>query len=183
MLVANKIKLFFYNFTSLSILIILLTSCSLSPTRESPNSKNMQIYLPATFSPTRVIEQVEVQSNQEVPVEIDCSNNLEFLDDLTIPDGTIVSPGDTLDKQWQVKNSGTCNWDSKYHIRLVAGNDLGVDHEKALFPARSGKNADVRIEFSAPDDPGIYRSAWQAFDPDDQPFGDAFYIEIVVGSD
>jgi hypothetical protein len=52
--------------------------------------------------------------------------------------------------------------------------------EQALYPARSGTQVELRIVFTAPNEPGIYRSAWQAHDPEGQPFGDQFFIEIVV---
>lgn len=109
-----------------------------------------------------------------------CVNNLSFLDDLTIPDGTLVAPGIELDKRWQVSNSGTCNWDERYRLNLIAGLDLGASPEQALYPARSGSQADVGILFTAPTEPGTYRSAWQAYSPQGEPFGDPFFIEIVV---
>lgn len=167
----------------ISLITVICSGCSLSPERESPESKNLQSYRPATLSPTDIFEKESHESSVESPILDNCVNNLEFLDDITIPDGTIVTQGDTLDKRWEVKNSGTCNWDETYYVRLVAGDDLGVSIEKALYPARSGTNAEIRIEFTAPEDPGIYRSQWKAFDSDDQPFGDPFYIEVVVGSE
>lgn len=109
-----------------------------------------------------------------------CTPNLTFLSDLTIPDGTQVVPGATLDKRWRVENSGTCNWDVHYRVKLIAGDQMGASAEQALYPARSGAQATLRILFTAPIEPGTYRSAWQAYDPNGQPFGDVFFIEIVV---
>lgn len=109
-----------------------------------------------------------------------CTNILGFLEDLSIPDGTVFHPGEQLDKRWRVVNNGTCNWDERYSLKLVSGLPLGTSSEQALFPARSGAQADIRLVFIAPDDPGTYRSAWQAYDPEDTPFGDQFYIEFVV---
>lgn len=109
-----------------------------------------------------------------------CSNNLSYITDLTIPDGTVVTAGETIDKRWQVKNSGTCNWDQSYHFRLTAGSELGASNEQALFPARSGTEFPLRILFTAPQEPGTYRSAWQAIDPEGQSFGDPVFIEVNV---
>jgi hypothetical protein len=102
------------------------------------------------------------------------------LEDRTIPDGTRVSPGAELDKRWLVQNAGTCNWDNDYRLTLVAGTELGVPAEQALFPARSGTDVEIRIVFSAPDEPGAYRSAWQALNPEGKTFGDPIFIEIIV---
>src|SRR3990170_5174182 len=46
-----------------------------------------------------------------------CTPGLAFLDDLTIPDGSVVAPEERLDKRWQVENNGTCNWDSSYGLQ------------------------------------------------------------------
>ena len=109
-----------------------------------------------------------------------CINNLLFLDDLTIPDGTVVDPGQRLDKRWQVQNNGSCSWDVNYSIKLIAGPGMGVPVQQALIPARSGTEAVIRMVYIAPDEPGNYRSAWQAFDPQGLPFGDPFFIDIIV---
>ena len=109
-----------------------------------------------------------------------CSPGLGFLEDVSIPDGTIVSPGDTLDKRWLVENNGSCNWNREYGLVLIAGSEMGAPSEKALIPARSGNQAEIRILFTAPLEPGSYRSAWQAEDPQGVLFGDPIFIDIVV---
>jgi len=111
---------------------------------------------------------------------VQCLDNLAFRKDITIPDGTVVAPDSTLDKRWEVENSGNCNWAQGYRIRLIAGPELGAQKEQALYPARSGIQAVVRIVFKAPLEPGTYRSAWQAYNPQGEPFGDPFFIEIKV---
>lgn len=109
-----------------------------------------------------------------------CTNNLLFLEDETIPDGTKVEPGTLLDKRWLVENSGTCNWNSHYRLNLIAGSEMQAVPKQALFPARGSSHAVIRISFTAPDEPGQYQSTWQAFSPDDEPFGDPIFIDIIV---
>jgi hypothetical protein len=111
-----------------------------------------------------------------------CTDNLTFQEDLTIPDGTQVSAGEALDKRWQVLNSGTCNWDATYRLELLSGPALGANSQQALYPARSGSAAAIRILFTAPAEAGVYQSAWQAVDPAGERFGDPIYIQIVVQS-
>jgi hypothetical protein len=111
---------------------------------------------------------------------VNCKNNLAFIADQTIPDGTAVSPESTLDKRWEVENSGDCSWDATYRVRLIAGPDLGAQPEQALYPARGGSRVVIRMQFKAPAEPGNYRSAWQAVDPQGEPFGDPFFIDITV---
>lgn|GEM_PF-233063 len=117
----------------------------------------------------------------EVPTSrADCVDVLTFISDLTIPDGTVVLPDSTMDKRWEVENSGNCNWDETYRLRLIAGPDLGAQTEQALYPARSGSRAVIRILFKAPLEPGAYRSAWQAANPNGDLFGDPFFIDFIV---
>ena len=170
----------------LSLFVIFLAACAGRGVPATP-------YLPPTAAaqPAESVLLVQASATSAAPSEAPtetphltptpaCTAGLTFLSDLTIPDGTIVAPGDPLDKRWQVENSGTCNWDSGYSLRLIAGLDLGAPVEQGLFPARSGARSMIRLLFTAPEEPGTYRSAWQAYDPDGEPFGDAFFIEIVV---
>jgi hypothetical protein len=109
-----------------------------------------------------------------------CTDNLVFIEDLTIPDGTEIPRNATIDKRWLVQNAGSCNWDERYRLKLVNGDALGAPAEQALYPARAGAQVTLRIVFTAPSGTGEYVSAWQAVAPDGTPFGDPIYISIVV---
>lgn len=130
--------------------------------------------VPALFTPT-FIPTVTV-----TPTEGPCTNALSFLDDVTVDDGTSFTPGASIDKQWLVKNDGTCSWDSTYKLKWVGGDPLGAAQEQPLFPAKAGTQATLQILFTAPSDAGTYESSWQAVDPDGNFFGDLVYIKIVV---
>ncbi len=109
-----------------------------------------------------------------------CSNNLEFIEDVTIPDGTSISVGGTIDKQWLVKNSGTCNWDSTYRLKWLGGDPLGAAQEQILYPARAGTQVTIRITFTAPATEGTYESWWQAYDSKGVVFGDPISMKIIA---
>ncbi len=109
-----------------------------------------------------------------------CVPSLRYLGDLTYPDGTLVSPGQRIQKQWQVENNGSCDWGSGDRLKLVGGFPLGVFGEVALYPARAGTQPVIEITFIAPSTPGLYRTAWQAYSAENVPFGDVVYMEIVV---
>ena len=76
-------------------------------------------------------------------------------------------------------NSGTCDWDSRYRLKLMDGSAMEAA-EQALYPARAGAQATLRILFTAPSDTGTYKSTWQAFGPGGDVFGDPVYIQIIV---
>lgn len=132
-----------------------------------------------TFPPESFIENPPVETPAPT-LAPQCTNGLYYIEDLTIPDGSVVAPGTILDKRWQVQNTGTCNWDERYRLKEIAGPELGAVSEQRLYPARSGNEITIRIQFTAPAEAGEYRSAWQAYDPEDRPFGDPFFIQVVV---
>ena len=168
-------------FTLFFAFLLILNACapSSTPTFFVPPTAAAQLIpvtaipvtAPATIIPTFVIP-------TSTPT---CSNNLTYVQDLTIPDGTNVTPGESIDKQWLVSNSGTCNWDSRYRLKLISGDNMGTSNAQALYPARAGTQATIRIVFTAPQNSGTYESAWQAYAPDGTSFGSAVYIQITVG--
>jgi hypothetical protein len=107
-------------------------------------------------------------------------DNLSFMDDITVEDGTSFLPGASIDKQWLIQNSGTCNWDATYRLKWVGGDPMGAAQEQALYPARAGTQTTLRLTFTAPAESGPYESAWQAVDPNGNFFGDLIFIKIVV---
>jgi hypothetical protein len=128
---------------------------------------------------TITISEGNILSPQPTPP---CQNGLAFLADISIPDGTIVAPGAMINKSWEVENIGSCSWNADYSIRHVGGSNLGSDTTLPLYPARSGTRAVISIQFTAPTESGTIHSAWRAYAPDGQPFGDAIYLQINVSN-
>ena len=135
---------------------------------------------------TPSIQPMDTASPSPLPIENTntptptCLDGLTFIEDITIPDGTQVFVGEILDKRWKVENSGTCHWNSAYRISLLEGIAMGAPQEQALYPAKAGNTAIIRIIFSAPLETGLYRSAWQAVSPSGDFFGDPIFIDIQV---
>jgi len=175
----NKWILRYVSF-ALILLAPLLGGCNLTPKIPAPADPNSAPYRPPTLIPktTRTFTPGPQETAREEAAE--CVNLLTFVRDITIPDGTVVQAGSTVDKRWEVENSGTCSWGEGYKLKLVNGPDLSAQPEQSLFPARSGTQAEIRILFTAPEPPGLYRSAWQAVTPGGEAFGDLFFIEIKV---
>jgi hypothetical protein len=109
-----------------------------------------------------------------------CTDSLKWLEDVSVPDGSSFYVAQPVVKQWRVQNAGSCNWDSRYRLKLVSGEALGATAEMALFPAKAGAQVIIQINFTAPLEPGIYQTSWQAYNPDGQSFGDPVYMQIVV---
>lgn len=109
-----------------------------------------------------------------------CTNSLKFLEDITIPDGTVMSAGESFVKQWRIQNDGTCDWDSNYVLKLVSGDALGGPTETALYPARAGAEAVIEMTLTAPQQAGAYHTVWQAIAPDGSAFEQAIYVDFAV---
>jgi hypothetical protein len=168
------------------LIVFLLVSCNPVAGQSSGAATEPAFYQPPTY-PDAVATIAPAASSTPLPIAsptpeaiLPCVDNLLFLEDLTIPDGTAVKAGTLLDKRWLVENNGTCNWNASYRLVLIAGPELGATSIQALYPARSGAQAQIRIVFTAPEEPGTYRSAWQAYDPQGIPFGDPIFIDFMV---
>ena len=163
--------------------VFLLAACAgqATPTLYAPPTKESITAINSQTTPSNLESEPGNPSPQPSPSPA-CSPGLAFLEDITIPDGTPVNQGETLDKRWLVENTGSCNWDDRFSIKLIAGPDMAAQPEYALFPARSGSQAEIRILFTAPQESGVHRSAWQAYDPQGELFGDPIFIEVVVQS-
>lgn len=175
--------------TALSILFSLSAyACAPAPT---PTPFLPPTLEPPLIEPTLIIQptrQTVIVQSTPLPTIIpttnpkDCVNDLSFVSDVTLPDNSFVTYGSSLDKQWLVQNTGTCNWDSSYRLRHLGGAVLGAAEEVMLYPARAGKQATIQILFMAPFTDGVYESAWQAYDPAGEPFGQTIYIRITVAA-
>lgn len=172
-------------------LLLSFPGCSRIPAWVPFNANTDQdIFRPPTpvggFSAIKTLPPVSKTAQQVQPSQTAftptpaCENDLQFIEDLNIPDNSVVQAGERLVKQWEVANSGTCNWDSTYRLHFVSGSDFGISPQLSLYPARSGTEAVVQIEFLVPETSGQYRSAWQAFSPGGEPFGDQIYLQINV---
>jgi hypothetical protein len=162
--------------------LLFLAGCATQPT-PTPFRPPTQIAPTAplpTLTPVPAIYIPAPTATLTPTLEGPCANDLQFISDLTIVDGTVVSAGSAIDKQWLVQNSGACHWDATYRLKWIGGDPLGAEQEQTLYPARAGTQATLRILFTAPTFAGTYESSWQAVAPDGNLFGDSIYIKVVV---
>lgn len=119
--------------------------------------------------------------------KIECAN--ASLQDESIVDGTIFSPGEQFTKTWYVTNTSNCVWDTSYKIIFWDGNVLGGGYVYNLPQVTGpGQTIPISLVLTAPTVDGTYRSEWKLQTPDGINFGvgylnAAFYTEIEVTSD
>ena len=112
---------------------------------------------------------------------------VRFLDDVTIPDNTVVAPGQTFRKTWRIQNAGSCSWSGGYQLVFTSGDTMGVNYA-ANLPAvvAPGETVEVSVDLTAPTALGVYQSNWKLRSPNGNVFGtsnsdnDAIWVKIIV---
>lgn len=135
-------------------------------------------FLPPTEVPPPTV--TPLPATPAPPKQGDCTDVLSYVDDITIPDGTVVTAGVSIDKRWQIRNNGTCDWAEGYTLRRTSGDALGADESQPLNQTRSGSTDVLQVILTAPDTPGNYRTSWRAYNAGGEPFGDLIFIDFVV---
>ena len=107
--------------------------------------------------------------------------------DVTIPDDTIMQPGQSFTKTWRLVNNGTCKWTRLYAVVFFSGNPMGAQQTQYLnAEVLPGQSIDVSVEFIAPFESGTYQSNWMLQSQAGElfglgPNGDApFWVRIQV---
>lgn len=140
---------------------------------------------PPTRTPTVTVTPTPTETPTPTPipptsvVETFCDNS-KFLQDVTIPDGTLLAPGQVFEKTWAFQNTGRCTWKQGYTIGWVSGDVLGgvTRPLPEVVPPNGAVNATVRL--TAPFKPGTYKGVWRLFNSKGEPFGDFVSVLIVV---
>jgi len=111
----------------------------------------------------------------------------DFVEDVTIEDGTEISAGEPFEKIWRLKNSGSCTWTSGYDLVFESGNQMGAPDIQQLTAETvdPGQEIDIHVNFVAPDDPGKYRGNFKLRNTAETVFGlgeksKPFWAEIRV---
>ena len=121
------------------------------------------------------------------PTQGDCTNLIDFIDDITVLDDTVFLPRQTFTKTWRLKNVGTCTWTTAYSLVFVDGNNLNAT-SPVLLPTSVAPNTevDLSVTMTAPGVPGTYTSNWMLRSPSGTNFGlgadstRPFWTRIVV---
>ena len=101
-------------------------------------------------------------------------DRLRFIDDVTIPDDTVMAPGQIFRKTWRIQNAGSCVWTPGYQLVYASGDSLGdtyaVNLPKAVAP---GETIDISVDLTAPRRYGTFQSNWKLRSPSGNVFGTA----------
>jgi hypothetical protein len=116
-----------------------------------------------------------------------CSDKAFFIQDVTIPDDTVLTPGETFTKTWQLRNDGTCTWGAGYSLVFFTGDQMdGPDVVPLPEEVAPGGVVDLNVVLVAPAAAGTYRGEWILRNAGGILFGigeaadTAFWLQIVV---
>jgi uncharacterized protein YkwD len=140
------------------------------------------VEVPIDVTPVEVTPTPTLESSSSVH---DCRNEADFLEDITIPDNTSFNMGDTFEKTWRIKNTGTCLWKG-YSLVYAKGDIMNANFTNPIPDTEPGKYVDVSVSMIAPDRGGLQTGYWTIQNADNQQFGfsagglDLIWVQIVV---
>jgi len=121
------------------------------------------------------------------PIPIVLCDAAYFVEDVTIPDGTVLRRGTNFTKVWRVQNIGSCTWTPSYSVVFVNGDGLGAATSVPLsgyvYP---GNYVDLPVNMTAPDTDGHYEGFWEMSNASGGLFGigsqanNSFWVDVNV---
>jgi len=111
---------------------------------------------------------------------VNICDNAKWVADASVPDNTVMTPGQTFEKAWKFKNIGSCTWTGAYTIRYSYGDRMsGLDTytSQEVLP---NQETEISIKLTAPTQPGTYRGYWILYNNNGYSFGEYVSVIIVV---
>lgn len=142
---------------------------------------------PATRAPTAAPLPSGTPLPSKTPAEVLPCDRVSFVKDVTVPDGTEFSGGESFTKTWRLKNTGSCTWDSDYDLVFTTGESMEGPEAVQLTSGTvaPGDTVDASVKLNAPDEAGTYKGNYKLRNADGEEFGLGnsgvpFYVEIEV---
>ncbi len=161
----------------LAVVVLLISACNLPSGNETENlagtaaAQTVQALLSATplvtpsFTLTPVtptLTPIPLPLNTSAPIATATSNcNVgQFMADVTIPDDTIMTPGQAFTKTWRIKNVGSCAWNG-FSLVFDSGDAKGGAASTAIAVVSPGQDVDLSVDLTAPSTSGPYKGYWR----------------------
>jgi hypothetical protein len=101
--------------------------------------------------------------------------------DVTVPDNTSMTPGQTFTKTWRVRNNGSCAWETGFNLTFTGGEAMGGTAVALTQAVAIGDSVELSVPLTAPSTNGTYRGNWRMTRTNGTFFGDEVYVLIIVG--
>lgn len=142
----------------------------------TPTSEPTATPIPATDTP-RPTPAIALEIP---PTAVEC-DDADHIEDINVPDGTVMLPGQDFVKTWRIKNIGSCTWTTNYTL-VYGGYTIKMDGVPLPLSVSvpPGAEVEVSVQFKAPPTPGEYISYWRMQNAQGYPFGEFFFVKIIV---
>lgn len=165
-------------------ILFLLTGCITVETKTPEPPQFVTSTLPplpvVTLTPSLTLTPADA-----LPRPDGCTDSAIFMSDVTIPDGTRVSRGQTFTKTWRLRNMGTCPWDSTYKLFFIAGERMGAPDSIPLPVTAPKADADISAQLTAPSKDGTYTGIFELRDPNGKVISigldKSIWVKVIVG--
>jgi hypothetical protein len=109
-----------------------------------------------------------------------CGYWAEFVEDVTIPDGTEIVAGTSFEKTWRIRNIGCQAWPPGTRLYFWGEEQLDAPDYVDVPAIPVNTTVDISVTFTAPLEPGEYLSNWQLVAPDGSWIGAHVFVQIMV---
>ncbi len=160
-------------------MMLITTACGSSSQPEpSPSVQQSQQTTPDTNDQALPSEEGSAESSDALSKATGV-DNAAFVSDVTIPDGTQITAGQSFTKTWRLKNSGTTTWTTSYKFCFVSGSQMSapscVNIGSSVAP---NATYDVSVGMAAPTTAGSYTGYWKMKNASSVAFGTQVYVQI-----
>ena len=164
-------------FSLLIILILLMSACNLpsnnpedaSSTAAAQTVEALMSATPAggiataSFTPLPIpatLTPIPISTNTPAATATTNCNVAQFITDVTVPDGSVMTPNQAFTKKWRIKNIGSCTW-TGFSLVFDSGDSMGGPASKAISVLNPGQEVDLEVNLTAPATVGNYRGYWR----------------------
>jgi uncharacterized protein YkwD len=114
-----------------------------------------------------------------------CQDSAVLIEDVTVPDNSVMSRGQQFTKTWRFLNNGKCNW-SGYTIAFFAGDRMSTPDSVPVPSTEAGQTVDVSVNLTAPSVDGAYTGFYVLKNDKGETLSigieQAFWLKIIIGN-
>jgi len=104
------------------------------------------------------------------------------VENVTIPERSVVEPSQSLVKTWKVTNPGSVDWPEGSKLIFLRGDrSVSSEEEFPVPPCKAGETVDVSALVVSPATPGRHTAVFRLADAERIPFGPRLWCDFVVG--